>query len=198
MAPDPPSCYAKSGVHHDDCPDRSRSSVGCPRRRRAAQQAGGTGRPARGGRTQPPGRWSAPPGFPGLARHRRSRRCSTRRPGGVAGQRRPPRGPVRARTTALISVKWRNHLMALNGPSGASGLNFNAINNTIYNSIRTQETRLRDTISSLNTNSDGNISQTDLLKLQQQTQQWTMMIELQSTITKQIADSLKGIIQKSS
>ncbi|HLU79774.1 EscF/YscF/HrpA family type III secretion system needle major subunit [Yanghanlia caeni] len=88
--------------------------------------------------------------------------------------------------------------MALNGPSGASGLNFNAINNTIYNSIRTQETRLRDTISSLNTNSDGNISQTDLLKLQQQTQQWTMMIELQSTITKQIADSLKGIIQKSS
>lgn len=88
--------------------------------------------------------------------------------------------------------------MALNGLTGSSGLNFNAVNDTIYESIRTQESRLRDTISNLSTDADGNISQADLLMLQQQTQQWTMMIELQSTITKQIADSLKGVIQKSS
>jgi type III secretion protein F len=88
--------------------------------------------------------------------------------------------------------------MSLNGLTGSAGLNFNAVNDTIYNSIRTQESKLRDTISSISTDADGNVSQTDLLKLQQQTQQWSMMIELQSTITKQISDSLKGIIQKSS
>ena len=80
----------------------------------------------------------------------------------------------------------------------SSSLNFNAVNNTIFNSIATQEAHLRTTIENLGTDSDGNISQADLLKMQQQTQQWTMMIELQSTITKQIGDALKGIIQKSS
>ncbi|HET8597398.1 MAG TPA: EscF/YscF/HrpA family type III secretion system needle major subunit [Castellaniella sp.] len=88
--------------------------------------------------------------------------------------------------------------MSLNGLTGSAGLNFNAVNDTIYNSIRAQESKLRDTISGISTDADGNVSQTDLLKLQQQTQQWSMMIELQSTITKQISDSLKGIIQKSS
>ena len=88
--------------------------------------------------------------------------------------------------------------MALNGLSGSAGLNFNAVNDTIYSGIRSQETKLRDTISNLQADADGNISQADLLMLQQQTQQWTMMIELQSTITKQISDSLKGMIQKSS
>ena len=88
--------------------------------------------------------------------------------------------------------------MALNGLTGSAGLNFNAVNNTIYSGIRSQETKLRDTIANLSTDADGNISQADLLMMQQQTQQWTMMIELQSTMTKQIADSLKGIIQKAS
>lgn len=82
--------------------------------------------------------------------------------------------------------------------AGSAGMNFNALNETIYNSIRSQEGKLRSTISSISTDADGNVSQTDLLKLQQQTQQWTIMIELQSTITKQIADSIKGVIQKSS
>jgi len=86
--------------------------------------------------------------------------------------------------------------MALNGLTGSAGLNFNNLNNAIYNSISTQEAKLRETIESLGKDADGNVSQTDLLKLQQETQQWTMMIELQSTLTKQIADSLKGIIQK--
>lgn len=86
----------------------------------------------------------------------------------------------------------------LNRIAGSAGLNFNAINDTIYKSIATQESKLRNTISGISTDADGNVSQTDLLKMQQETQQWTMLIDLQSTITKQIADSLKGVIQKSS
>ena len=88
--------------------------------------------------------------------------------------------------------------MAISGLSGSSELNFNTVNNTVYSAIRTQENKLRDTLSNVQTDDDGNISQTDLFMLQQQTQQWTMLIELQSNITKQISDSLKGIIQKSS
>ncbi len=82
--------------------------------------------------------------------------------------------------------------------AGSAGMNFNTINDTIYKSIRTQENRLRNTVTGIGADADGNVSQTDLLKLQQEIQQWTIMIDLQSTITKHISDSLKGVIQKSS
>ncbi|SEJ51435.1 EscF/YscF/HrpA family type III secretion system needle major subunit [Achromobacter sp. NFACC18-2] len=88
--------------------------------------------------------------------------------------------------------------MALNGLTGSSGLNFNSVNSTIYDSIRTQETNLQSTLANMQTNADGSVSQAQMLQMQQQIQQWTMMIDIQSTITKQIADSLKGVIQKSS
>ena len=88
--------------------------------------------------------------------------------------------------------------MALNGLTGSSGLTFNSVNSTIYDSIRSQESNLQTTLSNLRTNADGSVSQADMLKMQQQVQQWTMLIEIQSTITKQIADSLKGVIQKAS
>ncbi len=88
--------------------------------------------------------------------------------------------------------------MALNGLTGSSGLNFNSVNSTIYDSIRSQESNLQTTLSNLRTNADGSVSQADMLKMQEQVQQWTMLIEIQSTITKQIADSLKGVIQKAS
>jgi type III secretion protein F len=88
--------------------------------------------------------------------------------------------------------------MALNGLTGSAGLNFNNVNNTIYEGIRSQETNLQTTIAKLGSQADGNISQTDMLMMQQQVTQWSMMIEIQSTITKQIGDSLKGVIQKAS
>lgn len=80
--------------------------------------------------------------------------------------------------------------------SSRSGLSFNDINNTIYQGLRTQESKLRTTLANIGTNADGSVSQADLLQMQQQVQQWTMMIDIQSTITKQLADALKGIIQK--
>lgn len=88
--------------------------------------------------------------------------------------------------------------MALNGLTGSTGLNFNSVNSTIYDSIRSQEGNLQTTLANMRTNADGSISPGDMLKMQQQLQQWTMLIEMQSTMTKQIADSLKGVIQKAS
>jgi len=87
--------------------------------------------------------------------------------------------------------------MALPGTSG-SGLNFNLVNNTIYNAITTQETNLQNTLNSIQTDADGNITTADMLKIQQQTQQWSLLVDMQSTITKTISDALKTVIQQSS
>lgn len=87
--------------------------------------------------------------------------------------------------------------MSLNGLSGATGLNFNNVNNTIFSAIRTQETNLQQTLQTINSNADGNVSQADLLNLQQQINQWSSLVSIQSTIIKSISDSLKGVIQNS-
>ncbi|HCT9233388.1 EscF/YscF/HrpA family type III secretion system needle major subunit [Alcaligenes sp. Marseille-Q7550] len=79
-----------------------------------------------------------------------------------------------------------------------NGVSFNTLNNTIYNSILSQESRLSSQISGVSAKGDGDISQTDMLKLQQEINKWTIMIDLQSTMAKQISDSIKGVIQKSS
>jgi len=80
--------------------------------------------------------------------------------------------------------------------SGSGGLNISELNNTIYRSIEAHESKLRTTLNDIRQKGDGNVSQADLLMMQQEVQQWSMMIELQSTITKQISDSLKSVIQK--
>jgi type III secretion protein F len=36
-----------------------------------------------------------------------------------------------------------------------------------------------------------------MLELQQQVQQWSMMIQVVSTLTKEVTDALKGVVQKS-
>ena len=87
--------------------------------------------------------------------------------------------------------------MAIDMYGGSNGLNFNHLNRTLFQGIRAQETKLRNTISTMGSEADGSLTQTELLVVQQQVQQWTMMIELHSTITKQIADALRGVIQKS-
>lgn len=86
----------------------------------------------------------------------------------------------------------------LSGISGSTGVTFTTVNNTISSALQTQETRFKATLSSMQTDADGNISQIDLLRMQQQMAQWSLLIETQSTVIKQIADALKAVIQKSS
>ena len=74
----------------------------------------------------------------------------------------------------------------------AGGLTFDYINSTIYNVVQNREQALLSQIGTL-----GNSPSTaDLLNMQQQIQQWTMTTQIQSTITKEVGDALKGIIQK--
>lgn len=86
--------------------------------------------------------------------------------------------------------------MAINFPGVSDGLDFNYVNRTIYQGLRTQEAKLRETLAAIGNNADGSVTQADMLRMQQQVQQWTMLVEIQSTITKQVADSIKGVIQK--
>ncbi|MNT22643.1 Type III secretion needle MxiH like protein [compost metagenome] len=88
--------------------------------------------------------------------------------------------------------------MAAFDTSGSSGLSFNYLNGTVLTAMQAQETKLKNSIAGLQTSADGNVNPMDLLMVQQQVQQWTMMTDIQSTMAKQLADSMKGVIQKSS
>jgi type III secretion protein F len=73
-----------------------------------------------------------------------------------------------------------------------SGLTFDYINSSVATAVQSRETQLQTQISQLGTQP----STGDLLALQQQIQQWTMMTQIQSTLVKEISDAMKGVIQK--
>lgn len=74
----------------------------------------------------------------------------------------------------------------------SSGLTFDYINNSVATAVQNREAELLNQIGRLgDTPTTG-----DLLALQQQIQQWTMMTQIQSTLVKEISDAMKGVIQK--
>ena len=74
----------------------------------------------------------------------------------------------------------------------SGGLTFDYINNTVLSALNNREVQLRSAIEK----SGNNPSTVQLLDLQQQVQQWTMMAQIQGTLTKEISDAMKGVIQK--
>lgn len=70
-------------------------------------------------------------------------------------------------------------------------LTFDTINRTINVAVQSRELELQRTIQGMQ-----NPTTQDLLVLQQQLQQWTLMTNTQSTVVKEIGDLMKGIIQK--
>lgn len=77
-------------------------------------------------------------------------------------------------------------------PSSSGGINFSYLTDKIGSVLSTAETALQTKIDSLGPNP----TQKDLLDMQVGLQKWTMLIQLQSTINKELADALKGVIQK--
>ncbi|WP_142848259.1 EscF/YscF/HrpA family type III secretion system needle major subunit [Telmatospirillum sp. J64-1] len=71
-------------------------------------------------------------------------------------------------------------------------LTFDTINQTIGRTMQVRQDELASFTQSMNPEST-----TDLLRMQQMMQEWTMVTQLQSTMVKEIGDALKGIIQKS-
>ena len=76
--------------------------------------------------------------------------------------------------------------------SSTGGLTFDYINNSIANVVQTKETELKNLIGAMGANP----TTADLLSMQQQVQQWTLTTSVQSTVVKEVADALKGIVQK--
>lgn len=74
------------------------------------------------------------------------------------------------------------------------GMSFDSVNASIATVVSNAESTLKTRIASLD---PATVSPTDLLLLQQEVSKWTMMNEIQSTVVKQLSDTMKGIIQKS-
>jgi type III secretion protein F len=72
------------------------------------------------------------------------------------------------------------------------GISFETINSTIAQVSSRREADLKNTISNLGDNP----TTADLLMMQQQVQQWTMLTQIQSTVVKEVSDAMKGVIQK--
>ena len=75
-----------------------------------------------------------------------------------------------------------------------SGLTFNDIASSMGKASASVETSLRNKITSIQ-NSE-NVTSADMLSLQADMQQWTMMTQIQSTVVKELGDTMKGVIQK--
>lgn len=75
---------------------------------------------------------------------------------------------------------------------GTSGITFDSINASLSQVRSRREAELQNTISNMGENP----TTADLLNMQQQIQQWTMFTQIQSTIVKEVADAMKGVIQK--
>jgi len=83
----------------------------------------------------------------------------------------------------------------ISGASGAGGgLTFDTISNALSSALSTSEASIQTLISTAGSTG----STTDLLNLQVGIQKWTIVGTVQSTVVKDLGDSMKGIIQKAS
>ena len=75
-----------------------------------------------------------------------------------------------------------------------NGINFELVNSSVYSAVQAREAKLRTRIEEIG--AEENPGSLDLLMMQQEIQQWSMMIQIQSTVVKELSDTMKGIIQK--
>lgn len=73
-------------------------------------------------------------------------------------------------------------------------ITFSSINSTVTKAAQTQESNLQDQLNAVSQKSDPTAE--DLLGVQTSLQQWTVMIQVATTVNKELGDALKGIIQK--
>jgi len=70
-------------------------------------------------------------------------------------------------------------------------ITFDLISRTVGQAMETRETQLAQFTQTMDPNST-----MDLVKMQHMVQQWTMLTQLNSTLIKELGDTLKGVIQK--
>lgn len=78
-----------------------------------------------------------------------------------------------------------------------SGLNVETLFNAMFDTIGNKADELNTKMNSL-TGEDGNISQEDMLAMQFEINQYNMLLEMTSTVTKSITDEAKQLAQRAS
>jgi len=76
-----------------------------------------------------------------------------------------------------------------------NGLSLDYVSQTMLTAVSSAEQTLRATIQTQAASQTQTPS--DLLVLQKQIQEWSMITQLQSTVVKELADAAKSVIQKS-
>ncbi|MPM17305.1 hypothetical protein SDC9_63693 [bioreactor metagenome] len=76
----------------------------------------------------------------------------------------------------------------------STGMTFNTVSTAIGNASSSIEATLRQKITDIQ--GAENVTTAQMLDLQAVMQQWTMMTQVQSTVVKELGDTLKGVIQK--
>ena len=77
----------------------------------------------------------------------------------------------------------------------ANSISFNYLNDTVMQAYMAREQDLRTSVMTLRAKGS-DVSNVDLLDLQTKVQQSSLMSTLQSTLTKEVGDAMKGIVQK--
>lgn len=78
-----------------------------------------------------------------------------------------------------------------------SGLNVETLFNAMFDTIGNKADELNTKMNAL-TGEDGNISQEDMLAMQFEINQYNMLLEMTSTVTKSITDEAKQLAQRAS
>lgn len=78
------------------------------------------------------------------------------------------------------------------------GFSYGTLNNTLLVGLEKKQDQLAASINNTGRDIDGNITTLDMLRLQQQLQQFTLMTDLTSTMNKSYTDSVKSVVQKAS
>lgn len=73
-----------------------------------------------------------------------------------------------------------------------SVMNIDYINQTVGAALNRREADLRSTLEGMGENP----STKDMLLMQQSVQMWTLLVNLQSTIVKEMSEAMKGVIQR--
>ncbi len=76
-----------------------------------------------------------------------------------------------------------------------SSISIGFINSTVMQAYVGREQALRKSISDLQAKG-GDVSNLDMISLQQSVQEWSLASQVLSTLAKEISDAMKGVIQK--
>jgi len=85
--------------------------------------------------------------------------------------------------------------MAIISGGISRGLDISAVFNSLSATMEAYDTKIRDQIAAGGSGENGTFSNTELITLQSDLNQWSLINSLESNIVKTISDTMKGTVQ---